>query len=314
MNIKYYFFLIILFYCKTANAKEDFYYHINQYSSFENEIAVNGDIIKIFKSTSIANNVLLNDYGLMSGVKSIEIYTQPKYGEAYFDENNILHYTPNVYYVGDDYLEYKVCNVEGKCGVAGVTIEIQDFDYKPQAINDTINIRQETKTLIDVIENDLFLYDLEISVEIISNLNYGTASVTKENKIELFMSDYFIGYDSLQYKVCDGDNDCDDAFLYISLSNKYDIAKRTQGFSPNGDSKNDFFVINSLDKFSSLKIIVLDKNGKMVFKTDNYDNKWNGEGNIGEYNGIIAPVGVYYYKIEIPELNEVITGYIYLNK
>jgi len=46
--------------------------------------------------------------------------------------------------------------------------------------------------------------------------------------------------------------------------------------TPNGDGKNDFFVIQGLDITKNNKLIVLDRWGKEVYSTNSYKNNWNG--------------------------------------
>lgn len=283
-------------------------------NKFKNEISVNNDIISMYKSTTYSSDVLQNDYGVYLGLKSIEVFTAPQNGTAHFKNDNKLFYTPDKYFVGDDYLEYKVCDIENRCGVAGVIIHVLDYDYKPQAIDDSVSIKQNQHTKIDVLKNDLYLYDLEISLELLSTLRYGSAKVTNDNQIEVFIKDFYLGNDSLQYKVCDGDGDCDTAFLNIRLSNKFDISNTTEGFSPNGDGINDTFTIPALDQYLPLEIEIIDRNGRAVYNSMNYDNNWDGNGNQGEYDGLNCPSGIYYYKINIKEIKERITGYIYLNR
>lgn len=62
-------------------------------------------------------------------------------------------------------------------------------------------------------------------------------------------------------------------------------------FTPNGDGKNDTFVIMGLELFKNAELRVFDRWGNEVYLTDNYRNDWNGKGlNEGTY--------FYYLKIE----------------
>ncbi|WP_343673204.1 gliding motility-associated C-terminal domain-containing protein [Chitinophaga sp.] len=62
--------------------------------------------------------------------------------------------------------------------------------------------------------------------------------------------------------------------------------------SPNGDGKNDFFVIKGLEKYPPASLFVFNRWGDMVFQSKAYHNEWNGAG---------LSEGVYYYKLEIDE-------------
>jgi len=48
------------------------------------------------------------------------------------------------------------------------------------------------------------------------------------------------------------------------------------GFTPNGDGKNDYFVIKGLENYKSNEIKVFNRWGKMVYTAANYRNDWAG--------------------------------------
>jgi gliding motility-associated-like protein len=58
-------------------------------------------------------------------------------------------------------------------------------------------------------------------------------------------------------------------------------------FTPNGDGVNDLFVIEGLEQYSSPKLVVRDKNGRVVYQNSGYKNTWGGEN---------CPDGVYNYE------------------
>ncbi len=49
-------------------------------------------------------------------------------------------------------------------------------------------------------------------------------------------------------------------------------------FTPNGDGKNDKFVIPGLDTYSDTELIIINRWGNTVFQKTNYQNDWTGEG------------------------------------
>jgi gliding motility-associated-like protein len=64
--------------------------------------------------------------------------------------------------------------------------------------------------------------------------------------------------------------------------------------TPNGDKKNDVFVINGLNKFSSNELIIFNRNGDHVFQKKDYQNDWRGEG--------LVP-GTYFYILSALDIN-----------
>ncbi len=64
--------------------------------------------------------------------------------------------------------------------------------------------------------------------------------------------------------------------------------------TPNGDGFNDVFYIEGLPRYS--KLIIRNKKGMEVFKSDNYRNDWFGEG---------MPKGAYVYELILPDGNRI---------
>ncbi len=64
--------------------------------------------------------------------------------------------------------------------------------------------------------------------------------------------------------------------------------------TPNGDGKNDAFVINGLGKFASNEIVIFDRWGSHVFKKKGYQNDWSGQ-------GLVA--GTYFYILSVEDSN-----------
>lgn len=85
------------------------------------------------------------------------------------------------------------------------------------------------------------------------------------------------------------------------------------GFSPNGDSYNDFFVIKELDTVQG-NLVVWNRWGDIVFQADNYSNDWNGTCQsprcIGK--GEDLPEGTYFYQVDAKGVTK--EGYVTLKR
>ncbi|HEX3009358.1 MAG TPA: gliding motility-associated C-terminal domain-containing protein [Bacteroidales bacterium] len=86
-----------------------------------------------------------------------------------------------------------------------------------------------------------------------------------------------------------------------------------EGFSPNGDGSNDFFIIKGADTFVvSLK--VFNRWGNMVYESKHYKNDWDGFSNAGLILGTKLPDGTYYYIIDFNNGEKEKIGYITINR
>ena len=70
------------------------------------------------------------------------------------------------------------------------------------------------------------------------------------------------------------------------------------GFSPNGDGKNDRFVIGNTGN-DKISLEVYNRWGNAVYKNSDYKNTWDGKCNQGLHLGDDVPEGTYYYIITV---------------
>jgi gliding motility-associated-like protein len=87
------------------------------------------------------------------------------------------------------------------------------------------------------------------------------------------------------------------------------LAEMPNGFSPNGDGQNDYFIVPGLDQLGTSKLMVFNRWGNEVFHSDNYQNDWDGK----NMNGEDLTEDTYYYIIE-PTTGKTIKGFIVLKR
>lgn len=85
--------------------------------------------------------------------------------------------------------------------------------------------------------------------------------------------------------------------------------------SPNGDNRNDFFLIEKLGDLPHTrknKVVIINRWGDVVFSINDYDNTSRVFTGIAS-NGNKLPPGVYFYRIDMPDANRHLRGYIHLS-
>lgn len=75
--------------------------------------------------------------------------------------------------------------------------------------------------------------------------------------------------------------------------------------TPNGDGKNDVFVVYGLEKYPGNKFSIYDRAGRLVYSTTNYQNDWNGM-----FNGRPLNEDTYYYVIDLGKGYGLVRGFI----
>jgi gliding motility-associated-like protein len=98
----------------------------------------------------------------------------------------------------------------------------------------------------------------------------------------------------------DGCRDSAYAELYVNPFYTFYIPN---AFTPNGDGLNDAFIPSGIG-VHEFDMIIFDRWGKSIFRTNNIDYHWNGDAP----DGTACPEGVYVYKVRVKEFRNVTRG------
>lgn len=81
-----------------------------------------------------------------------------------------------------------------------------------------------------------------------------------------------------------------------------------QGFTPDGDAQNEFFVIRGISNYPDNQVTIYNRWGNIIYQMKGYDNSWNGISDKGD--GKVTQ-GTYYYVLELNKDDEAARkGYI----
>ncbi|MCK7460618.1 MAG: gliding motility-associated C-terminal domain-containing protein [Sphingobacterium sp.] len=86
-----------------------------------------------------------------------------------------------------------------------------------------------------------------------------------------------------------------------------------EGFSPNGDGVNDFFVVKGADSYN-VTLQIFNRWGNLVYESKGYQNDWDGLANMGLLISTKLPDGTYYYIINLNNGDKAKVGYITINR
>ncbi|MFC1718338.1 tandem-95 repeat protein, partial [Candidatus Poribacteria bacterium] len=171
---------------------------------------------------------------------SIVIETEPANGEAVIGENNIITYTPDEDFNGEDSFEYKICDTgadgdgntdeDDLCDIGTVTITIASVNDAPVANDDSVSTDEDNAVDINVAANDT---DVDgnldpASVAITSGPSNGLLVNNGNGTVTYTPNENYNGSDSFTYSICDtgedgdgstdGDDLCDTAIVTINIA------------------------------------------------------------------------------------------------
>jgi gliding motility-associated-like protein len=87
-------------------------------------------------------------------------------------------------------------------------------------------------------------------------------------------------------------------------------ADATNILTPNGDGKNDLWIVKDIDQYPGNEVKIFDRQGRLVYDKKAYTNDWNGNYRGGNLNGQPVPAGVYLYVIDYGNGKKVSKGTI----
>jgi gliding motility-associated-like protein len=79
--------------------------------------------------------------------------------------------------------------------------------------------------------------------------------------------------------------------------------------TPNGDGRNDYFVLRGLESLGSTELVIFDRRGMKVYENREYDNTWEGV----DYNSNPLPDDTYFYTIRTAS-GKSLSGYIVVRR
>nr|WP_320119652.1 gliding motility-associated C-terminal domain-containing protein [uncultured Marinifilum sp.] len=161
--------------------------------------------------------------------------------------------------------------------------------------------------------DDIFL-DFSKRVKLISILSTngngtwsilsGHADIDNYLASETYAENFSLGENILQWTeqnyICE---DSDEVSIHI------DGLFIPQVITPNGDGKNDFFVIRGIQQIGNIEFMVFNRTGMEVYKTLDYKNDWNGFTKDGKQ----LMMGTYFYIVRL-ESGKVYKGSIVIKK
>ena len=107
--------------------------------------------------------------------------------------------------------------------------------------------------------------------------------------------------------------------IELTCQDKFQIP---EFISPNGDGKNDRWIITGIEAYPNNGVKIFNRYGALVYETRGYNNTWDGTANAdyvfqaGESDGLL-PSGTYFFRLELDVNNskaEVYTGIIQIQK
>ncbi len=168
------------------------------------------------EDTSVTIDVLANDSDVDGDMLTVDSVTNGNSGSVANNAASVT-YTPNANYNGMDSFSYQVCDADGACAAATVTITIAPINDAPAAIDDQAATNEDTSVTIDVLANDLDVDGDILTVDSVTNGSNGMV-VNNGSNVTYAPNPNFNGMDSFSYTVSDGNGGSATANVSVTVS------------------------------------------------------------------------------------------------
>jgi len=182
----------------------------------------NDDTATTPQDTAVVINVIGNDSDPNGNLDpaTLTVVNPPANGTASVSGAGQITYTPQGGFSGADNFTYRLCDTQGACDTAVVTVTVTAANSPPVANDDSATTPQDTQVVINVIANDSDVdNNLDLStVAVVDPPGNGAASVSGGGQISYTPQAGFNGADSFTYQICDTDGACDTAVVTITVT------------------------------------------------------------------------------------------------
>ena len=273
----------------------------------------NNDSASVQENSQVYIAVTTNDLNPTGGVLTLNVITTPISGTASVNGLNIL-YTPQPNFFGVDSFKYRITDTSNLSSTAEVYVKIRGDNLPPVVINHSYtfgdNVLQGFLPVLDGATdpgNDTLFVSAILNIDTTTNL--GTLTVDSGAQSVTFThSPLTCGSEVFGYVVCNIVK-CDTALITINVTCP-DSIFLPQGFSPNGDGKNDYLVFPGLEYFSPASINVFNRYGTSVYTNANYLNNWDGTDSDSHHP---LPDGTYFYILSLSN-GKTYNNYVVINR
>jgi gliding motility-associated-like protein len=211
-------------------------------------------------------------------------------------------YTPDSAYVGIDSFKYVITKngIVQIYDTATVTVYVC-VPATPIAVNDNPSCLDTTgyvdqPAIINILGNDTLSRANDTLVVIVDSVLHGHLVINANYTVTYTPDSGFHGNDNFSYQVYEfigsSIGKSDTATVCIDIIDTTGLCFFPNGFSPNGDGVNDYFVFPCNDKYPNASLQIFNRWGDAIWQSSGgYKNDWDGR----NLKGNPVPDGTYYF-------------------
>jgi large repetitive protein len=233
-------------------------------------------------------------------------------------------FTPALNFNGTASIPYTVSDNSGTVSNVGtITVNVNPVNDPPVLTDIALTMEENGTTSGSVLvstDTDPDGTALTVNPTPVSGPSNGVIVINSDGTYTYTPNRDFSGTDVITVQVCDSGSPlpsrCTTKTITILINST--SVKATLGFSPNGDTENEAWIIRDIERYPNNVVKVFNRWGNLVYETNGYNNKdnvWIGQSN-GRLTmgGLNVPDGTYFYVIDLGIGSKAIGGYVIVKR
>lgn len=193
------------------------------------------DFFTVEEDGFLAGDVSVNDDDEDGDILTFHVELSTNYGTLNFQDDGSFSYSPGLNFFGTDHFTYSVCDDNGNCDLALVTITVTPVNDAPVAEDDYFEMDQGDILTGYVGDNDSDVDDNQLTFSLLNEAFNGSVEFHSDGTFLYIPNSTFFGEDFFTYTVCDPHGLCDIATVFILVH---------EGEMPGPEAVNDQFTTN----------------------------------------------------------------------
>ncbi len=185
----------------------------------QNDIpSANDESYSAMEDQPISGTVAENDVDGDLDELIYSLVAQPQNGSIIFNADGTFTFTPFLNFNGIQEVPYFVCDTQGACDSAVLTLIVEQVNDSPVAESELVNVIEDTPKNSSVNANDYNPDGDILSYSIVTEPLHGQITLNSNGTFSYTPDANFFGLDSITYSVCDETNLCAEAILTLDVS------------------------------------------------------------------------------------------------
>jgi VCBS repeat-containing protein len=175
----------------------------------------NGETIHVLEDSFEANSVAGNDNDPDNDELIFHLIEAPLFGDFELMPNGDFIYTPVINFWGDDEVIYEVCDAQGACSQAVLTLEVDFVNDAPILYDESVQVIMNQTVTGSVATNDVELDDEYLVYYIYDDNSNGIFTLNEDGTFQYTPYQNVYGVFTLTYYACDPCAVCDEGLITL---------------------------------------------------------------------------------------------------